>query len=352
MEKSVIERIKAEREAREQHEQAQKLKELKIKTSTANPAVANMGGDILQPTTATNTTTTTNALNTTNENKQFNYKDFEDNTDTPFEAVELQCINNMEALKSVLQPDVETDSVTSSQPQIPQGTNDAGNVPVMTSGIPIMGVPNLFAAHVSSHSLETNFPVTGSPPVPMSAANPYPMTQMEQTVPQYSNPFLPHNSQTAGQEPISTGLVSVSPHSNTVSYSSGNTVSGTDRKISLPGAMRVLPAAPARPPPRRPISVPNQGVTSEMMSALPSQGEHPSTTPAQKRPVPKPRSKLPPLRNGPEAGPSHEPLYDVPPPPIPPKKSIGKNRNMDHAQKSDVPTVSMENHTLPFSLVY
>ena len=352
MEEEVIARIKAEREAREQHEQAQKIKELQMKTSTANPAVANMGGDILQPTTAT---TTASGLNADNENKQFNYKDFEDNTDTPFEAVELQCINNMEALKSVLQPDVETDSVPSSQAQIPQGTNDAASIPITTSGIPIPtnGAVNHFNPQVSSHSLETNFPISGSPGQ-ATASNPFsPMyqgdpvyTQVQQPRSQDTNPFA---AQTTGQDPISTGIASVSPHSNTVSYSTRSNISDTNRKVFLPGAMRVLPVAPpTRPPPRRPASVPNENITPEMMSAFPSHLEAMSPPPQQKRPVPKPRSKLPPLRNGPEAGPSHEPLYDTPPPPLPAKKSVGINRNMNNVPKPDVSMVGMLNVTLHF----
>ena len=335
MEEEVIAMVKAEREAREQHEQVQKMKELQIKTSIANPVVANMGADILQPTTASTTTTTTNSVNANNEDKPFNYKEFENNTDTPFEAVELQCINNMEALKSVLQPDVETDSVTSSQSQIPQGSSEAGGIPI--SGMARTGTANPFNQHAPSHSLETNFPissspvqVTGSPPYPHVYQNKPVHTQIGQTIPQETNPFT--------TRPTSTDIMSLSHPSNTASYSTAtNTVSDTKRKISLPGAMRVLPVAPARPPPRRPGSVPNESLTSEAL-AFSSQLE--TTSPAQKRPVPKPRSKLPPLRNGPEATPSSEPLYDVPPP-IPPKISIGKNK-----QKPDFSRVSMEKRSI------
>ena len=334
LEEEVITKIKAEREAREKHEQAQKIKELQKKTSTANPAVANMGADILQPTTATTTTMT--ASNLSNENKQFNYKDFEDNTDTPFEAVELQCINNMEALKSVLQPDVETDSVTcDSGPQIPPRTNNTSSVPISTSGIPINETANPFDAC----SLETNFPMSSSP-VQVTPINSYPPmyagdsihTHMGQNISQDT-----FGTQNGGQGPVSTGAATVSPQLNADSYSTGVNVSGTDRKISLPGALRVLPEMPFRPPPRRPISAPGGNITPEMMPAFGSQSEAPSPSPRQKRPVPKPRSKLPPLRNELEDGPSQEPLYDLPPPPLPPKISIGKTRNMDHAPNPDVP---------------
>ena len=342
MEEEVIAKVKAEREAREQHEQVQKLKELEIKTAAVNPVVANMGGNILQPTTATailqptTATTTANSVNASNEDKPFNYKDFEDNTDTPFEAVELQCINNMEALKSVLQPNVEADSVVSSQSQIPQGNNEVG-------GIPISGMPrrtNPFIQQAPSHSPEASFPingspmqVTGSPPYPPMFQDNHVHTQIEQNQPQDTNPF------TAG--PSSNGINSLSHQSNTASYSlPTTTVSDTGRAISLPGAMRVLPVAPTQPPPRRPASVPNENLTSEML-AFSSQVESP--TPGKKRPVPKPR-KLAPLRNGPEVSPTPEPLYDVPlynvPPPLPPKMSIGKNN-----QKPDLSRVSMQNIT-------
>ena len=345
MEEEVITKIKAEREAREKHKQAQKIKELQMKTSTANPAVANMGADILQPTTATTTTTT--ASNLSNENKQFNYKDFEDNRDTPFEAVELQCINNMEALKSVLQPDVETDSVTcDSGPQISQGTNHTASIPISTSGIPINGAANPFDAC----SLETNFPMSGSP-VQVTPMNSYPPmyagdsihTHMSQNTSQDT-----FGSQNGVQGPVSTGIATVSPQLNAVSYSTESNVPGTERKISLPGAMRVLPGMPLRPPPRRPISAPGGNITPEMIPAFGSQSEptSPSPSPGQKRPVPKPRSKLPPLRNEPEAGPSQEPLYDLPPPPLPAKISIGKTRNMDHAPKPDVLKVGIQNALL------
>ena len=342
MEEEVIAKIKAEREARDKHEQAQKYKELQMKISTANPAVANMGGDILQPTTVTATTTTTSSQN--NDNNQFNYKDFEDNTDTPFEAVELQCINSMEALKSVLQPDVETDSVTSDgQPQFPQGTSDTASVPIPTSGIPINGAANPF----TSGSLETNFPMSCSP-VQVMPMNSYPPMYPGDPVYTQNIPQDTLAAQSGGQRqgPISTGNATVSPHMNSVSYSTGSSVPDTDRKISFPGAMRVLPTMPTRPPPRapkRPVSAPGGNITQDMMASFQSQSEAPSTS-GQKRPVPKPRSKLPPLQNGPEVGPSQEPLYDLPPPPLPAKLSIGKSRNMDHAPKPDVAMVGVKIH--------
>ena len=334
LEKEVLRKIKAEREARERHEQAQKIEELHKKTSAANPAVANMGADILQPTTATTTATTASHLS--NENKQFNYKDFEDNTDTPFEAVELQCINNMEALKSVLQPDVETDSVTcDSGPQILQGANNTASIPISTSGIPINGAANPFDAC----SLETNFPMSSSP-VQVTPINSYPPMYGGDSVHAHMGQNVSADifgTQNGGPGPVSTGIATVSPQLDAASYSTGSNVVATDKKISLPGAMRVLPSMPSRPPPRRPISVPGGNITPEMMPALGSQSEAPSPSPRQKRPVPKPRSKLPPLRNEPEANPSQEPLYDHPPPPLPAKISIGKTRNIHHAPEPDVP---------------
>ena len=318
-------KIEAEREAREQHEQAQKIKEL-VKTSIANPALANVGGEILQPTTVTST----NSLNSSNKNKEFNYKDFEDNTDTPFEAVELQCIDNMDALKSVLQPD-QSDPVTSASNQSPfsQGASNACGIPIQES------------RHASAQGFQTNFP-SGTP-----GANQYPpmytgdpvctqQSQIGQTVAQNTNPFLAHNSliDTSSRGPVSTGIVSVSPQSNTVTYSPGYP---PERKISLPGAMRVLPVAPSRPPPRRPASVSDESTTSETMSAFPSHVEAPSTSTGQRRPIPKPRSKLPPLRNGAEAGP-HAPTSPEPPP-IPPKKIIGSNRNAEPTQRPEMPVV-------------
>ena len=341
-------KIKAEREAREKLEQAQKFKELQSKSLTPSSAVAHMGSDILQPTTAATTTTMTASNSLDTNNKGFNYKDFENNTDTPFEVVELECINEMEALKSVLQPDVECDSVGSVQPQIPPSNNDTGGIPIPSSGIPIpsSGMPiNTTVNQFSPHSLETHFPVSGSP-VQVAPVNPYQPgsqdpagVQAGQPIAQDTNPF---SAPSGNQHLINTGTVAASSQPNMVPYSVGTTVSNTDRKILLPGAMRVLPPAPARPPPRRPISAPNQNLTSDMMSGFQNPTEVPSTS-GQKRPVPKPRNKLPPLRNGPEASPSPEPLYDVPPPPIPPKKSIGKTRNTNHVQEFDVPVVRILN---------
>ncbi|XP_028407115.1 ubiquitin-associated protein 1-like [Dendronephthya gigantea] len=321
LEEGVLSRIRAEREAKERIEQAQKIKELQ--QPTANPVVAHMGADILQPTTATTTTTTTNSLDSNNDNKQFNYKDFENNTDTPFEDVELQSINNMEALKSVLQPDVAANSVSSSQQQVPQG-------------IPIRGNP--FNQTTSSNSLETTFPISGSPGQTTGASS-YPPAYPNNPVSTQSglpnsNPFAAPNllGDPAPQGVISNGIGAVSTH---------------EQKVSHPGAIRVLPTTPARPPPRRPASVPNENVTSEMMSAFPSHNALPSATPAQRRPVPKPRTKLPPLKNGPEVrksenlhspptSPEVEPHYDVlhydVPPPIPPKKAAQKSREIERGQ--------------------
>ena len=238
----------------------------------------------------------------------------------------------MEALKSVLQPEVETNRVSRSQQPVPQG-------------IPIEGNP--FKPMMSSNSLETTFPISSS--AGQSASTSSHSTAFSnnpvgtQAGLASSNPFAARNllGDPAPQGAISDGVGVVSTQANAIPYSTGN----TERKASHPGAVRVLPTTPARPPPRRPASVPNESVTSEMIS---THIAPPSTAPAQKRPVPKPRTKLPPLKNGPEvrtsenlrsppASPEVEPQYDVPPP-IPPKKAAHKSREI---KRQNVPAVSL-----------
>lgn len=313
MEEKVIAKIKAEREAAKQHEQAEKLKEFQTKSSKNNPVFANIGGNILQPTTAATTATTTNSLNTNTENNPFNYKDFENNTDTPFEAVELQTIDNMQALKSVLQPDVKTDFVRSCQPQ---ATSAFNTIPTSISGMPLKELTNQSDSSVASQRIKTTFPISGSltqvtkPCLPVYHDDPT-YCQVGQSIPQNTNPFV-----TPKQRPVSTGIVSASPQLNTVSYTTGNT--STHGKVSMPGAMRVLPATPARLPTPRPTSASNE----EIITPFQSHFESPTVSSTQKRPIPKPRSKLPPLRNDSETVSTSESLYDVPPPPLPPKKIV------------------------------
>lgn len=319
LEEEVIRKVEDEKQAKEQELSAQKAKEL-LKVQPSTPVIAHMGGDILLPTTVSSAGT-----NNQKENKAaINYKDFEGDSDTPFELVELQSINNMDALKSVLQPELRSDapatSVTTPADDVPSDGNTATTSdPQATSGNPFnpMGTGTTTSGITFSNSL-INPSVSLNIP-PQYSQNGYPggdtVTNAGVDTRQDLNPFAPHNAGLPtmvvdNQPPVSNINTPVSQQQNTSVSSASNTSLQTNRKPPMSGAIRVLPVPALRSSPRGAEDIVNEQSNMVPPSALNDGGVLPSTK--QKRPVPKPRNKLAPLKN--TAGPSEAP------PPLPPKK--------------------------------
>lgn len=347
------------------------MKELSNLPSTT-PAFANMGGDILTPMTVISAGT-----NTQKENKEtINYKDFEGDGDTPFELVELQSINNMDALKSVLQPDFKSDIAASTAVTSTDGRQDdeltctntnKSNGQSSTSDLQAMApLTNPFIALESPGASGLPNQVTFT-----SLANPSTSSNVPRLFPQdgYSSntpktecildsqldtaqgfdPFGPLNSSLStslvpneipDQSSFSSMSIPGPKQENCHSSSVSSTTLPTDRTVSLPGAKKVLPPPPSKPPPRRPVSLVNE--SSEMSSLVSSDGTVGPPEENRKRPVPKPRSKLPPLKSNPDAS--------GVPPPLPPKKSKEKGQGYKNI-KNPVMTVSFVIKFTPFEAI-
>lgn len=288
LEQEVIKKCNAEKEARQQHEQAEKAK-------TLNPFIANIGNEILQPISTSSTPVATSVNGKTSE--QFNYKDFEDNTDTPFESVERQSINDMDALRSILQPKAEGNFKRNV-------SNNAGGIAESSQAV---------NGNTDTSSHESNMLNT----VGNGKATIHQSSNLNETRSASSmnvNPTGENTSMNGDQFPPQHSQLNAE----------GN------RRVSLPGALRVFPPGVVRPPPRRPVSVPNKSVPMETESTFQSQMEEAITSQSGKKPVPKPRSKFPPIVNSQDTLATSEPIYDVPPPPLPPKKYIGKNKQANN----------------------
>ena len=354
MEEQVIEKATAEKQAKEQEKNAQRTKEL-LTPQHPSPVIANMGGDILMPTAVVSP----GATATKENEKRFNYKDFEGNSDSPFELVELQSINNMDALKSVLERQIQNDGSAASVPVT--SSNESQDTPATytDTNTPNATGEQLAVTPPSTFSVPANFTTTGAPTqiAQSSIANP---SVSSNAPPQYSQSSYP-NHPMSGQPIVHQGLnarqdqnlygaqnsrrssfpvdnqmpdhMSVSNMDVVVSSQQNNNtpVNNTivDSNVPMPGAKKVLPSPPVRPPPRRPQSIGNKlsdaslpTVTDEAAAASAS---------GQSRPTPKPRTKLPPI--------TKQPNSSERPPPLPPKKTKVKKQGYENINKPAVPTV-------------
>ncbi|XP_046861221.1 ubiquitin-associated protein 1-like isoform X2 [Xenia sp. Carnegie-2017] len=309
LEQEVIKKYNAEKEARQQHEQAEKAK-------TLNPFIANIGNEILQPISTSSTPVATSVNGKTSE--QFNYKDFEDNTDTPFESVERQSINDMDALRSILQPKAEGNFKMNV-------SNNAGGIAESSQGVDGVDGNTDTSSH-KSNMLNT---------VGNGKATIHQSSNLNET-----RSASPMNANSTGENTSMNGDQFPPQHSQL--NAEGN------RRISLPGALRVFPPGAVNPPPRHRVSDPNKSVPMETESAFQSRTEEAITSQSGKKPVPKPRSKFPPIVNSQDTLATSEPIYDVPPPPLPPKKNIGKSKQANnmifHDAPFRLPPISPPNH--------
>ena len=99
-----------------------------------------------------------------NRQRDFNFSEFEDNSATPFELVELQTLDDLSELKSVLQPQYAKKAISiSSKASVPSTKADDDidfsifNTPVATSA-----VEKSTASHVATASLLQGFETEGS----------------------------------------------------------------------------------------------------------------------------------------------------------------------------------------------
>lgn len=346
----MIEKATAERQAKEQEKNAQRTKEL-LASQHPSPVIANMGGDILMPTAVVSP----GATRTKENEKQFNYKDFEGNSDSPFELVELQSINNMDALKSVLELQVQNDGPAASVPvtssdgvqdtpaiytdtNTPNGQIATGEQPAMTpptssfnvaANFTTTGAPTQVAqSSIVNPSVSSNVPSQSSqssyPDYPMSG-QPIVYQGLNARQAQNSKPSFPVDNQMLDHTSVSSIDIAGSPQQNN-STSVNNTI--VDSNVPMPGAQKVLPSPPVRPPPRRPQSTgkfPNGSSPTVTDEAAAASGN------GQNRPIPKPRTKFPPIINHPNSSER--------PPPLPPKKTKVRKQSCENINKP-VPTVS------------
>ena len=114
--------------------------------ATQNSVFSNVGSEILQPVVASGTGHKKKDSFGGKGKNAFDISDFEGDTSTPFELVELQTINDMDELKNVLQPNavpVTTTETSSnsydSTPNVPPANTSGGNINLPTNSLSSSG---------------------------------------------------------------------------------------------------------------------------------------------------------------------------------------------------------------------
>lgn len=124
-------------------EQEQRTESTSTTTNESVPIsiFSNVGTDILQPVAVSSTT---HKRNDSLGKNTFDLSDFEANTSSPFELVELQTINDLDVLKSVLEPVTHSSTVETSGSAAIASADIATNVTQTTasSSVPQSSLPN------------------------------------------------------------------------------------------------------------------------------------------------------------------------------------------------------------------
>lgn len=143
LEKEVVEKAEALTASKQEKTEISSTESQAVKTSveatsipaTQNSVFSNVGSEILQPVVAPGRGHKKNDSFGGKGKNAFDISDFEGDTSTPFELVELQTINDMDELKNVLQPNTvsttaieNSSSSCDSKPSIPLANTTAGSV--------------------------------------------------------------------------------------------------------------------------------------------------------------------------------------------------------------------------------